>query len=150
MAPRERRRNREAGGAILEFAFSLALGLTVLFGIIDIGRALYAYDWVSNAARIGTRFAMVRGALTCQKLPGGCPATADDVTNYLKGMAVGIDTGKLTVTTKCYVTANIASDPPCAPRTWVNVRVLYTFEFVSPFIPLSWDMKSTSQVVVQH
>ncbi len=55
---------------MVEFALSLTVLLTLLFGIIDIGRALYAYNWLYNGARQATRWAMVRGAFCDSHLPG--------------------------------------------------------------------------------
>jgi len=81
-----RQQHGEAGNALVEFAVSMVVILTLLFGIIDVGRALYAYDWVSNAARLGTRFAMVRGS-SCSQLLGGCPAIQSDVVAYLNNNA---------------------------------------------------------------
>lgn len=146
---RVRFRTEERGTALLEFAISLMAVLTVLIGVVDIGRALYAYDWVSNAARTGTRFAIVRGA-TCTHLAGGCPATKDDVINFVKSDAIGIDKNQLRVTTLCWVTHNVASDPPCAAKGWVQVRVQYNFRFLSPFTPFMWTMQSSSERVVQN
>jgi hypothetical protein len=141
--------NKEKGSALVEFAFALITILVVLYGIIDMGRALYAYDWVANAARQGTRFASVRGAF-CTKLPVGCPARASDVRNYVNTLAVGINTSDLDVTTVCFVGANFPSPPPCAPKGWVRVTVQYRFRFISPLVPLAWNMQSGSKVIVQN
>ena len=52
----------QQGASSLEFAFVLILILfPLMFGIIDFSRALYAYHWVSYAAREGSRWASVRG-----------------------------------------------------------------------------------------
>jgi len=155
------RRNTEKGSALVEFALSLLVILSVLFGIIDVGRALYAYDWVANAARKGTRFMIVRG-VNClhnpQLLQGGCPADATDAANYVinangQGLDItGIDTSQVHVTSQCYVTATVGSLPPCAPTTWVKVTVSYQFNFITPFLSsfAPWTMRSSSQMIVQN
>lgn len=143
------RRRLEKGSGLVEFAISLVVVLTVLFGIIDTGRALYAYNWCSNSARLGTRFMMVRGT-KCTLLSGGCPATGTDATNYIESNAVGIDTGQVTVTTWCWADT-VKNNPPCPPQALVQVQVQYNFKFVTPFVPLSgWTMQSTSERVVQN
>jgi len=156
MTGRVQSRRRDRGSAIIEFAISAVVLLTVLFGIIDVGRALYAYDWLSHSARAATRWAMVRGN-ECSQLPVGCPAVANDVNSYVKNTngngldTTGIDTSQLTVTMHCYVGGTVASPPPCVPRTWVNVSLAYHFQFLSPLIPLpAWDMHSSSQRIVQE
>ena len=47
--------SKQRGASALEFAFVIVLILfPLIFGIIDFSRALYAYHWVSYAAREGT------------------------------------------------------------------------------------------------
>jgi Flp pilus assembly protein TadG len=158
---RRLRREREKGSALVEFAVSAILILTVLFGIIDAGRALYAYDWVANAARKGTRFMEVRGT-SCTNNPhllsGGCPANSADARNYITNAngngvdTTGIDTSQVSVSSLCYVTRTVGSLPPCAPTTWVEVTVNYQFKFITPFLTYiaPWQMHSSSEVIVQN
>src|SRR6202011_4519957 len=63
----------ERGSALVEFAIASTVALTMIFGIIDFGRGLYTYHLVANAARAGSRWAMVRGN-TCTA--AGCPVTS--------------------------------------------------------------------------
>jgi Flp pilus assembly protein TadG len=143
-------RKTEGGSAMVDFAVTAVVFLTVLFGIVDVGRAAFAYSWVSSAARQGSRFAMVRGT-NCSGLSGGCPAQASDVTTYVNSLATGMDTSQLTVTAGCYTAgALLGAPPPCGPTTSVKVRVQYTFNFLSSLVPLSWNMQSISERVVQN
>jgi len=145
-----RQRNGEEGSALVEFALSVLIMLTVVFGIVDVGRALFAYDWVSNAARLGTRFAIVRG-VQCSGLSGGCPALESDVRTYVDSTAIGLNPSDVTVKAHCYVGQTYASLLPCPPGTWVNVQVQYSFSFISPLIPKrTWLMSSSSQMVVSR
>lgn len=146
----------DRGNALVEFAVSVAVLLTLLFGVIDLGRALYAYDWLYNAARQTTRWAMVRGA-TCTRLMNGCPATADDITNYVTnttGVGLdtsGIDISKLTVNSRCFATHNVNPTPPCAATGWVQVQLQYQFHFISPLMfHTPWTMSTSSERVVQN
>src|ERR1035437_7070573 len=86
-------KNGEAGSGLVEFAPASVIILTVLFGIRDMGRALYAYDWVSDAARRGTRYAMVRGTSSCTGSPElpDCKADLGHITTYVESNAVGLD-----------------------------------------------------------
>lgn len=159
-----RRLKGEQGSAMVEFALSLVVLLTLLFGIIDIGRALYAYNWLYNGARQATRWAMVRGAF-CDNHLQGCPAgaTNDTITQYVTntlpaGYGSGLDTtgidtttkGTLKVTTTCW--SNVAfNNPPCAPTAAVQVQLIYQFHFITPFLAgfNGWAMTSSSRRVVQ-
>jgi hypothetical protein len=160
-------KNGEAGSALVEFALAIVIILTVLFGIIDMGRAAFAYHWVSNAPRMATRYAMVRGS-SCSTLLSGCESGAgscgyshnpplngacqSDVEAYIKGNADGIDTSPsaLTVTTLCDVGSNFFQPLPCSPGQGVIVHVQYTFSFVSPLVPLTWNMTSSSMRTVSQ
>jgi|SRR5579862_2602017 len=143
-----RLRKDEAGSTAIEFAIVATTLLIIIFGIVDIGRALYAYDWVADAARQGTRFAIVRGQ-TCSGLSSGCPAQASDVNAYVAGLTLGIDSGQVTVTSGCYLGSTYVSALPCATPESVQVQVQYNFKFLSPLAYRSWTMRSTSQRVVQ-
>jgi len=50
---------RPRGQALVEFALVLPLLVVILLGIFDLGRAVYAFNTVSNAAREATRVAIV-------------------------------------------------------------------------------------------
>ena len=148
---RLRLRGKEKGSTLVEFSLAVVAILIVLFGIIDIGRALYAYNWLSDAARRGTRYAMVRGS-KCSGLGSACPASASDIQAYVNSLATGIDTSQLTVTSQCFASGNVASNPPCAAPGWVQVNLQYQFHLVSPLLaPINnWNMHSTSERIVQQ
>lgn len=50
---------RERGQSLVEFALVLPVLLLILMGVFDLGRAIYAFNAVSNAAREGARTAIV-------------------------------------------------------------------------------------------
>ena len=160
MALNLRRLRGEQGNAMVEFALALTVLLTLLFGIIDIGRALYAYNWLYNGARQTTRWAMVRGAFCDSHLPG-CPtgANTSDIFNYVTNAlpagygsgldTTGIDTSAVTVTPSCF-SKTVKQTPPCAPTTNVQVLITYQFQFITPFLNHTpWTMTSFSERVVQ-
>lgn len=47
------------GQALVEFALAIPIVLLLMLGILDLGRAVYAYNTVSNAARSAARVAIV-------------------------------------------------------------------------------------------
>ena len=49
---------------MVEMALSMIILLTILFGLIEMCLALYTYHFVSDAAREGSRYAIVHGS-TC-------------------------------------------------------------------------------------
>jgi Flp pilus assembly protein TadG len=60
---RRRRRSDGQGGsrgqALVEFALVFPIALLVLFGIFDVGRLVFMYTGLTNAAREGARLAIV-------------------------------------------------------------------------------------------
>ena len=53
------RRRDEGGQSMVEFALIIPLFVLVLLGLFDVGRAVYAYNTVNNAAREAGRLAIV-------------------------------------------------------------------------------------------
>jgi hypothetical protein len=64
MKRRQGRAPRGTGQTLVEFALVLPVIVLMLFGILDLGRAVYAYNTIANAARIGARVAAVNQILT--------------------------------------------------------------------------------------
>ena len=149
-----RRAEDERGDALLESALMLIFLLSVLFGIVGFGHALYTYNFVSNAARDATRWSSVRG-FTCAGLAGGCPATAANIQTYVSGVpGMGLNTNNITATTtwvappnSLAICATHSNNPGCV----VQVKVVYQYKFIFPLLPKStYTMQSTSQMVISQ
>jgi hypothetical protein len=54
-------RDRHRGQGLAEFAIVLPIFLLIVFGMIDIGRVIWATDNITNAAREGARYASIHG-----------------------------------------------------------------------------------------
>ena len=148
--------NSGRGSTLTEFAFVVPVLFAMLFGIIDFGRALYSYHFVSNAAREATRWASVRGK-DCRPGLDSCPAGPDDVTDYVVSIAPpGIDTSS----SKLLVDADWVAPPnalpvcvnlPKSPGCDIRVTVTYNFSFILPFLPSgTHPMTSTSEMVISQ
>jgi Flp pilus assembly protein TadG len=132
----------ERGSALVEFAAVFTVLFTFLFAIMDLSRAFYSYHFVADAAREGTRYAMVRGS-TCTSWTTACPAAASDIQTYLKSVPAGINPASLTVTTTW--------TPDNNPGSVVQVQVQYSFKPIFPLIPkTALLMTSTSQMVISQ
>jgi Flp pilus assembly protein TadG len=149
----ERDGNGQRGESIIECAFIFLILFMIIIGILDFSRALLAYHFVSEAARQGTRYAMVRGA-DCTPTGSGCPCSSSDVQTYLRNEIPGIDRTALTVNTTWPTLdqplysdscppANAGTNKPGCP---VKVQASYVFNFALP-LP-SVTMTSTSEVVI--
>jgi Flp pilus assembly protein TadG len=149
-----RGRRGECGTSLIEQAFVLVIVLTILFAIIDFGRAMYTYHFVSNAAREATRWASVRGN-DCNGIPAPCPASQTDIQNYVKNVSgMALDPSKMTVTANWVAPPN--NSPVCAaniknPGCVVKVQVQYSYTFMFPFLPAApLNLTSTSQMVISQ
>ena len=72
------------GQALVEFALVLPLLILLVVGLFDFGRAVYSYNAISNAARIGNRVAIVEQNVAMIKAAAiteavGVPLTDADV-----------------------------------------------------------------------
>lgn len=56
--------SREAGQGLVEFALVIPIILVLIVGALDLGRAVYAYNTIANAARNGARVAAVNQIAT--------------------------------------------------------------------------------------
>ena len=139
----------ERGSTLAEFAVALTASITMIVGIVDLGRGLYTNHYVSNAARLGTRYASVRGT-SCSA--SGCPATAASIQTYVRGLAPELNTNSITVTTT-WTTGPACSDAAHkGPGCYVSVNVSYPFKFAAvPLLPsYTMTMQSTSKMIISQ
>jgi Flp pilus assembly protein TadG len=105
----------EAGSTLVETALSITILLVLVIGIMDACLMVYSYHFISNAAREGTRYAIVRGNTwtqspwnftgTCASYTSaGCVATIGNIQDYVKSLSFpGIDPSEITVTPTSYI-----------------------------------------------
>jgi Flp pilus assembly protein TadG len=134
---------------MVEFGIVAVVALTLIMAIMDFGFALYTYHLVSDVARMGSRYAMVRGS-TCSY--AGCPATNASVQTYVQGVSPGIIQSSMIVSTtypqsgsgNCSGTGN---EPSCV----VQVQVTYPYHFMTFVLPgATWNITSTAQNVISQ
>ena len=146
----------EEGASIVEFAFATTILFAIIFGILQMSLALYTYHFTSDAAREGTRWAIVRGSVSCTNTPGltNCNASTADIATFIKGLGYpGIDSSKITVTTTFKNPDNtVCTIAPCnAPGNSVQTRVSYAFPLRIPFSTSSTlNVGSTSMMTISQ
>ena len=125
------------GQTYVEFAICAAALLMLLFALVNFSLVLYAYNFVSYAAREATRYAAVRGS------SNPSPAGATDITNLITQEAYGLNGKNLKITTTW--------SPDNKPGSTVAVQVQYTFNFMVPFIALKpVNLTSNSQMMISY
>src|SRR5512132_99660 len=56
---RKQNKKRERGASLVEFAIAATVFLTVLFAVVEFGRALWVHNALTDAARRGARYAVL-------------------------------------------------------------------------------------------
>ncbi len=101
--------SNERGATLVEFSIAVTVFLTVMFGVIEFGRALWVHNALADAARRGARYATLHKATESDKVKnvvvygnengGGDPMvpnlTTDNVTVDYSGF--GLNKGTVSV-----------------------------------------------------
>jgi len=142
------RLRRSEGSALVEMALSCAVILSIFFGVIQFGYALYSMQYVNEIARDLTRYAIVRGSASCTFSMPNCSFT--DTGSTLQAYAQqayrypGFNPNLLTVTATWYspvmTGGQVTSWTECGsgvgcnkPGYLVKVAVQYPFPLSIPF-----------------
>ena len=134
-------RPRERGQALVEFSLSIIIFLVLVMAIVDLGRGIYMFNGVSQAAREIARVASVHPGTTFGSSP---EITA--VVNTQKGLIPNL--GNPT-----YSCDNIDGGPgldpvyrTCPTGAQVTVSISAPYSPATPVMGLlgTWNMRSTS------
>jgi hypothetical protein len=111
----------------------------MLFGIIDFGRYVYYVQILNNAAREGTRYAIVHGSNSFQ--PTGPNDDDPTIASIVRNYAVGVIGTGATFTVHSYW--HDPAVPPNPPNPGSNIRgqkvqvtVSYDFHSFIPIVPI--------------
>jgi Flp pilus assembly protein TadG len=150
------------GQGLVEFSLVFPIIVLILFGIIDLGRGVYAYNTIASAARVGARVAIVN---QIQSTPAGeCnqsrPIENPGVPHWSvktcaanSAISLGVQTSAVTVTYNTPPNTTLACSP--ALRVGCIARVTVTYSYV-PSTPVigglvgTIAMSSTSELPVER
>jgi Flp pilus assembly protein TadG len=161
----------EAGNSLVETALTMMILLGVLFGTIEMCLAVYSYHFISDAAREGARYAVVRGA-TWETAPwnlngkggacdgtgtagsgyasSGCTASTTDIEDYVSNFSfpgVNITTGDVAVS---YLTSSMCTTASNTTGCVVQVQITYPLLNIPGMIRFPGNMTSTAQMVISQ
>jgi Flp pilus assembly protein TadG len=145
------RRRRQRGSTLIEVSIAFIWVFTVAFGLAESARLMMAYTTLCDAARAGTRYAVVHGSYrlgTGTEGPSG-PGNTANITAVVKQVtsAAGLNASKVTVT-------DSDSEPMYPDGTnkvgaRVKIKVSYPFTSVLPILaPISVTIGSTSEGMI--
>lgn len=119
-------RDRSRGQALVEFALVVPIFVLILVGILDLGRGVYAYNTLNNAAREGSRLAIV-------------DQTVNDIQSFTAQQAgwLGVDPSQVTVEFRDPETQGACAGAPGSNAIvgcLAVVRVEYSYQAATPII----------------
>lgn len=157
-APRRGRRDR--GQSLVEFALIFPLIVFLIASFVEVGRAVFAYNTIANAARQGARVAIVNQLEDVTDCDASRPVEDPFEPHWsIRGCVIAA------ASTLGLTTANvaIAYDPPpattlnCAPTPRVgciaSITVTYDYSVSTPFLSMvigSFTMTQTSQMPIER
>jgi Flp pilus assembly protein TadG len=163
----------EDGATAVEMAISFSILIAMMFAIIQLSFALYAYNAVNAASREAARYAVVRGSPSCTILSTfpncnlGPTTTGNPLQTYVQGIglplsqgmtvtstwwAASLDSsGSATWTTACTTLQDSNLNYCNQPGNQVKVVVTYAFPIAIPFVTRSLstiNLSSTSELMI--
>ncbi|MBK8137177.1 MAG: pilus assembly protein [Chloroflexi bacterium] len=128
-SPIDRRNNAEAGQSLVEVAIGMIVLLVIFSGLVDFGRAYFAYIAIEDAANEGATFLSIRPG--CQEaVSDGSDTGCDDPNNAFfraqnaSSGDINWDNAEITVSRSGFA----VGDP-------VTVTITYRLPLVTPFLP---------------
>jgi hypothetical protein len=141
-----RRRQRSRGQALVEFALALPIFLVLMLAVFDLGRAIYMYNGVSEAAR---EIARVTSVYPCAN-PSACVLGTSTQTAAVLATQKGLIPNLGNPTFAC-VDIDASSTTPCIPGKQVKVVIIAPYSPITPVLSLigTLNLQSTSTVSIQ-
>jgi hypothetical protein len=130
------------GQALVEFALAITVFLVLLMGVADLGRGIYTYNGVSQAAREIARATSVHPGVTL-----GTSSQTASVVSVQQGLIPGLGTPTFT----CVDIAGATISGSCTSGDFVKVGIAAPFQPVTLLLGLTgtWSFQSTSLVQIQ-
>lgn len=139
---RVRGRGRRTGQGLVEFALGITVFLTILIGLVDLARAAFLFNGVSDAAREIARVTSVH--------PGdsglGTSAETTSAVSNERALVPGLSvTGYA-----CIDITGSSVSGTCQPGNWVKVSVRTSFQpilpLLAPFGPITFATASSAKI----
>lgn len=155
------RRGRRAGGqSLVEFALVIPIIVLLAAGFVEVGRAVFAYNTIANAARQGARVAAVnqiKGVTDCD----ATRPVEDPLAPHwsIRGCVIaaastlGLTTANITVGYSPPPATTLGCDPTLHVGCIASVTVTYNYSVSTPFLSMligSFTMSQTSQMPIER
>ena len=138
-------RELERGQSLVEMALLMPILVLILMALFDFGRAIYAYNTVSNAARDGVRLAIVD-----QRTSGSTYLAAIEAANQATGLGLDPTDASEVLVQFPNPLSNCSSPGIGCP---VSVKVSYQFSPITPIISSiigPFEVSSTTELPIEN
>ena len=155
-----RRRRRGQGQSLVEFAFVLPIIVLVIVAFVEVGRAVFAWNTIANAARQGARVAAVNQLTDVTDCDESRPIEDPYEPHWsIRGCAIaaagalGITSANVTVSYAAPPSTTLDCDPILHVGCIAAITVTYNYSVSTPF--LNWvihsvTMSQTSEMPVER
>jgi len=157
---RNGRRRRQRGQSLVEFAFVLPIIVLVIASFIELGRAVFAWNTIANAARQGARVAAVNQLTDTPDCDESRPVEDPYVPHWsIRGCAVvaaaalGISAANVNISYASPPSTTLACDPTLHVGCIATVTVSYHYAVATPFLNWvigSFTMTQSSQMPLER
>ena len=136
-----RRRSRSRGQGLVEFALGIVIFMTVLIALVDLARAAFLFNGVSDAAREIARVTSVH--------PGASLGDSSETSAAVSHERVLVP-GLSVTGYACIDIAGATVADGCQPGDWVKVSVRTSFTPILPvlnaFGPITFNTASSAKI----
>ena len=161
MTLRSRRERRRAGGqSLVEFALVLPIIVLLIVGFVEIGRAVFAFNTIANAARQGARVAIVNQLSVVTDCDESRPIEDPYQPHWsIRGCAIaaasalGINTSNVSISYLSPPSTSLSCTPTLHVGCLASVTVTYHYSITTPFVSMligPFTMSQTSQMPLER
>lgn len=131
---------KEEGQSMVELALTLPVLMMFIIGFMQFCLVFYTYNAISEMAREGTRYAMVRGASCVTSASASCTVTAANVNSYVQGITLLNGKSSAMTVSTTYPDGNESAG------SRVKVSISYVYGLTIPFTKLQPITLNTSSM----
>ena len=157
---RRNRRRNQRGQSLVEFAFVLPIIVLVIVAFPEVGRAVFAWNTIANAARQGARVAAVNQLSVVTDCDESRPIEDPYEPHWsirgcaiAAGGALGITSANVTVSYTSPPSTTLACDPTLHVGCIAAITVTYDYAVSTPFLNWvihSFTMSQTSEMPIER
>lgn len=148
------------GQSLVEFALVFPIIILLVMAFAEIGRAVFAYNTIANAARQGARVAAVNQLADVTECDETRPIEDPYEPHWsmrgcalLAGKTIGLGTGDISVAYKAPPGTTLDCDPTLHVGCIAAVTITYQFTLTTPFVSSligPFTMSQTSEMPIER